>query len=147
MPRHVCGGQRPTFRGQFSSLMCELVGSSSGLQAWEKKNTLLAEPSPWLCLLLFKPRKSCWLSYPWSPPQNFVWINCWPHVIYRASGSWGGILSCLSLFCPQKEMWVLSYCSGNGTFLFWFMGPTDLVVGSFPTFFLILHLFEDEEWI
>lgn len=63
MPQHVCGGQRPTCRGQFSPLTCELVGSSSGFQAWEKKTPLLADPSPWLCLLLFKPRKSCWLSY------------------------------------------------------------------------------------
>lgn len=33
---------------------------SSGLG---EKTPLLADPSPWLCLLLFKPRKSCWLWY------------------------------------------------------------------------------------
>lgn len=37
-------------------------GIQPGLQAWVK-TPLLTNLSPWLCLLLFKPRKSCWLLY------------------------------------------------------------------------------------
>lgn len=53
-------------RGQLQELILFLNVWASGIQhksAGLGETPLLANLSPWLCLLLFKPRKSCWLLY------------------------------------------------------------------------------------
>lgn len=61
-----------------------------------------------VCLLVYSflnLQRAVGVVHPWSPSQSSVFgLSADPGLIHRASGSRGGILSCLSLLCPQKEM-------------------------------------------
>lgn len=94
-----------SFRVSDCFLLCGSLSLSTG-------NIIYTLRDLFACLLFFKPKKNTKKQKKTTGPcaslepftKLCVWINYWPHVIYRASGSWGGIFSCLFVMSTEGNV-------------------------------------------
>lgn len=147
MPRHVCGGQRPTFRGQFSSLMCELVGSSSGLQAWEKKTPYLLNHLPGSVYSFLNQERAVGSHIHGALHKTLFGLTADPmwYTEHLAAGVEFSAVSLCFVHRRKCEFYLTVQAMVHSFFGSW--NPPIWLWAHFRLFFLILHLFEDEEWI